>query len=129
MKSIQYILSILFLGSLFIILSCNDKEDTEAPEISILSPQNNETFSVGDTINIHFEVTENDELHHIDTDLLNVENNKLWHRHWHRHSQFFEWQDQYIIQESGVNQPLTLIVRADDHNGNEAEETVFIRIE
>lgn len=129
MKSIQYILSILFLGSIFTITSCNDKEDTEAPVITILSPSNNQTFSVGDTINIHFEITDNDELHHIDAELLDESDHQLWHRHWHRHSQFFEWQDQYIAQENDVNQTLRLIVKANDHNSNEAEEVIAVLVE
>lgn len=129
MKSIQYIIFFLFFECLFIMASCNDKEDTEAPEISILSPQNNEVFNVGDTINIHFEVTENDELHHINADLLDEESNKLWHRHWHSHLQFFEWQDQFIVDESEAGKILTFKVTADDHNGNESEAMILITIE
>lgn len=129
MKSIQYILGTIFLGSFLTITSCNDKEDTEAPVITILSPSNHQTFSVGDTINIHFEIKENDELHHIDADLLDEANNQLWHRHWHRHSQFFEWKDQYIIQLSDAGQTLKVWVKADDHNGNEAEEMIALLVE
>lgn len=129
MKSIHYISIFIILGTLIIFSSCNDKEDTEAPVVAIISPQNNETFSVGDTINIHFEVTENDELHHIIAHLTDEADTKLWNRNKHDHSQFFTWQDQYIVNPSEAGKTLLLTVTADDHNGNEAAEMVSVTIE
>jgi hypothetical protein len=129
MKSLKYILLITFLGTLFMATSCNDEEDLEAPITTILSPSNNEIFSVGDTINIHFEVAENDELHHIIANLLNESGEKIWNRNMHDHSQLFVWKDQYIVNESLAGQSLSLIVEADDHNGNLTQEMVEISIE
>lgn len=129
MQTINKLFILTLLGLSLFIISCDKNEDTEPPEITILSPQNNEIYNVGDTINIHFEITENDELHHIDADLLDTDGNKLWHRHWHRHTQFFEWQDQYIVKQEDLGQTLKLVVEADDHNGNEARKEVSVSVE
>lgn len=90
----------------------------------------------GETLNIHIEIMENDELHDIEAflqqsffdsnqDYNNAQPQKLFNLNTHSHSQSYTVDTTYVvdtIQES----TFYLIVTASDHNGNESSDTATI---
>jgi hypothetical protein len=127
MKKIFNILIIAFVLSATLV-SCSKENDAEAPVINIISPTISETFVPGDTIFIKINITENDELHHIDADLYRNNTTKVWSRSAHSHAKVYNIDDAYIVKETDANSTFKLEVMADDHNGNQASTSIEFQI-
>ncbi|MEZ5024015.1 MAG: hypothetical protein R2728_12300 [Chitinophagales bacterium] len=87
-------------------------------------------------MNIHFEITENDELHNIEAFLQqsfldaaqnynNAEFEKLYNLNGHSHARSY-LVDTSIVVDTIQESTFYLIVNASDHNGNESSDTATI---
>lgn len=128
MKNTLKILPAL-LAFIALTISCSKENDTEAPQISIISPLATDVYVVGDTINIQVQITENDELHHIEADMFRNVTQKVWSRNAHSHEKIYNINDAYIVQEADTQSTFKLQVLADDHNGNANTVSVEFEIE
>lgn len=121
MKNIKFISGLLVL--LMGIVSCEkDKPmiDTGIPTISILSPSTNR-FMDGDTIQIHAEIADNDQLHDIAAKIERTHNGvteEVWNMEMHVHADSFDLLESYVVESVGMHNDFKLTFTVSDHNGN-----------
>lgn len=121
---------ILFSLLCTLFVSCSKDErpmiDEEAPQISILSPKA-DTYSPGALVQLNVEITENLELHEYKIQLIPKElNTQLTIAAGHSHEQYLLIEKQFELPNLGSS--MTLVVEAEDHDGNIGREemTLFI---
>ena len=121
MNIFKYI-SVLTLG-LFFMLSCEKDDpmvDTDIPVINLMSPSSN-MFMNGDTVHIHAEITDNDELHEISAKIERTANGlteEVWSLDTHSHLDVYALHDMYVIEVNGMHNDFKLSFTVSDHNGN-----------
>lgn len=113
----------------FTLTSCEDdddnddpQEDTEAPVVTLMSPDDATTYHSGDTIQIHGNVTDNDGLHEIHISVTNDKGLPELHAMEHSHGQSYSIHEEYIIPTT-MHTNITVTVEAEDHNGNKTTVT------
>ncbi len=131
-------LAIVFLAISGLFMACDDDPvtvDTEAPVIDGRLSFNNPNCMPceGETLNIHFTITDNDELHDIEAflqqsfmdgiqDYSNAQPEKLYELDAHSHTSVYTVDTTYVV-DTIHHSTFYLIVNASDHNGNEATDT------
>lgn len=100
------------------------KVDTQAPEITFISPDDATEYKSGMRMPIKFTVTENDELHEIHLTVTNkTENSTLMHMHMHRHDQTVTI-DTAIVIPAVHHTDIEVKAEASDHSGNTSEKSI-----
>jgi hypothetical protein len=109
-------------------LACDNKVGTTPPSISILSPVESELFNIGDSVHIHFMVTHEDDLHHVEMALINTSlDAAVWDTLIHHHSQEFMFDEKWYADVAD-HTDMRLRVEAFDHNDNMALDSVSFHI-
>lgn len=138
-------IALLLIAFATVFTACDDDVaatiDTKAPTITarLFFENSNCNPCEGETLNIHFEITENDELHNIEAflqqsfldaaqDYNNAEFEKLYNLNGHSHSQSY-LVDTSIVVDTIHESTFYLIVNASDHNGNESSDTATIYVQ
>ena len=127
----QFAFSIIFFSLLCTLFVCCNKDgspilDEEAPQITILSPKT-DTYSPGALVQLNVEITENLELHEYKIQLIPIGlNTQLTIDAGHSHEQYLLIDKQFELPNLGSS--MTLVVEAEDHDGNIGREemTLFI---
>lgn len=128
MKNLTLI-TLLLISLTITLFSCDEKPedtDTTPPTIVIHTPNASQTFMSGDTVNIHIEVTDNDEIHEIAASLNRTHMGatvEVWHVHAHPDAASHTLNAQYIVEVPGMHNDFVLEVVSDDHTGNSKTET------
>lgn len=121
MKKLKYI-AIMAIG-VFFIMSCEKDEvivDKDIPVITLMSPMAS-MYMAGDTIQIHAEISDNDELHEIIGKLERTHmglTDEVWTLDTHSHTKTYSLHDTYIVEVNGMHTDFKLTLTVSDHNGN-----------
>ncbi|MBL0049157.1 MAG: hypothetical protein IPP32_13815 [Bacteroidetes bacterium] len=66
----QFVISILLIVTLFGGCKCKKESDTQAPFVSFISPQENQSFTVGETIPVKFQVSDETKIDYVQISVL-----------------------------------------------------------
>jgi hypothetical protein len=96
-----------------------DKGDSEKPMINVTSPNANQQFTAGQTVNIVATVTDNDELHEVHLFVTNKTTSaEIVHSANHVDVQSFNLNESFVAAAGTTYQ---IKIEADDHVGNHSE--------
>lgn len=74
MKSFNCLKTLIFLVFVLFLFSCKKEQDTEAPEVRILLPEENEVFNYGEYIHVQVEVTDNKTIRDLRIEIRSISN-------------------------------------------------------
>lgn len=123
MKKLKYI-AFLVIGLSFI-LACGKDEpvvDRDVPVITLMSPSA-AMYMAGDTVYIHAEASDNDELHEIGAKIERTHNGsteEVWTYDTHSHTASYSLHEMYIVEMNGAHNDFKLNITVSDHNANVA---------
>ena len=105
-------------------VSCTKEDifyDEDVPGIKVYYPSGQSVFAAGDTVDIHLEITDNDELHEIEA-ILKAEKDGseevVWQTATHSHEASYSLYYRLIVPPTSNHIDYKLEVRASDHHGN-----------
>ncbi len=100
----------LFLLACILFLFCTKKsEDTELPQISFTSPNNNQVFNAGELIHIKGTVTDNNYVDQIHIEISNVNTGEEYqHVHIHPGTKSYSF-DQSLTTKAGIQYKIKVI--------------------
>jgi hypothetical protein len=114
----------VFMALTIIFVSCTKEDifyDEDVPGIKVYYPSGQSVFAVGDTVDIHVEITDNDELHEIEA-ILKAEKDGseevVWQTATHSHEASYSLYYRLIVPTNTNLIDYKLEVRASDHHGN-----------
>lgn len=105
--------------------------DEDVPVIDLISPNSGAMFMDGDTMQIHAEITDNDQVHEIMAHITREHMGQIdtvWTLLTHSHVSTFSLYESYIIETSGMHNNFELVITASDHNENLGEKTYAFHI-
>ena len=102
--------------------------DTLAPEIELFSPDQNRSYTIGDTIQIKGRMRDNKDLHEASVIVCNEHGNMLdCPMHVHKEKEHF-FDTSYVVKYSDIHHGITLKIIAEDHSHNRNEKVVDLSI-
>jgi hypothetical protein len=113
------------LGILFLFLaffSCS-KPDEIAPVISVISPQENQTFSDGQTVTIKATASDNEGLHMIHAIVVDNTGGHWVHLEEHIDGKTFDINKTFSITAGKI---FTITIDATDHNDNTTKKEITV---
>lgn len=124
MKKILAILAVLLIT----ITACKKETDSENPVITIFTPTANQEFESSDSVTINFKVEDAD-LHEVGFTIINKTSTDTLYNFpkAHTHDNPLIVNSKYKIVVA-THTDATLIVNAEDHNGNETTKSVNFHI-
>ena len=127
--------SLTLAGILFFAFSCKkdeakpttSNEDRTSPAVTIAKPLDHSTYHTGDTLPIHVQVTDNDQLHEVAVTVYNETTQKnVWELEEHAHGSFSL--DTGVVIQDTVDSDYELVVRANDHQNNITRRTLKVHV-
>jgi hypothetical protein len=107
-----------------IIAGCG-KGDDHAPSITVLSPQDNQTFTAGQTVHISASILDNSKINVVHVRVTNL-NTGVEFIHLEQLANMTTYQyDQSFMAEAGVN--YTIQVEANNYKGNDTQVYVHVK--
>lgn len=124
MKKIITIIAIISITT----IACKKESDSENPVITILSPATNQEFESADSVTINFKVEDVD-LHEVGFTVIKkgTTDTLYFIAASHTHDNPLIINQKYFIPVT-AHTDATLIVNAEDHNGNTASKSVNFHI-
>lgn len=117
MKKVFTILLLSFL------LGCK-KSDETAPSITVLSPNQGQVFTGGQTVAIKASVSDNNELHMVHVTVLdNTTNGHLVHTEQHPDAKSFDVNESFVPQ---AGRSYTIEIEASDHDENTTKKELTV---
>lgn len=118
------IIALLALGA----IACKKEDDSENPLITIFTPTTNQEFDVADSVSINFKVEDAD-LHEVGFTIVKEgTTDTLYNKPAsHTHDSPYVLNKKYFVAAAD-HTDATLIVNAEDHNGNTASKSVNFHI-
>lgn len=122
-----------FLAVLPLLISCTKEDafyDEDLPVIKILSPVGQDVFTAGDTIDIHVEIVDNDELHEIMALLLAEsmgQEEVVWEMATHTHQASYDLYYRLIVPQRINPMEYKFEVEASDHHNNIGKKTLIFQ--
>lgn len=105
----------------------HEENDTEKPVITIKEPLINDTISLSASageVHVEFTVTDNDELHDVDTKVTDLTGSSVLSKSAHVDASTYSYHEHF--KPTGITgvAPFTLKIEASDHNSNVESKTV-----
>jgi hypothetical protein len=109
-------------------IACKKEEDSENPEITIFTPTTNQEFESADSVQLNFKV-EDEDLHEVGFTIVEegTTDTLYYKAASHTHDSPYVLNKKYFISVD-AHTDATLIVNAEDHNGNKASKSVNFHI-
>lgn len=112
------IISIALLSILStVISSCNTTEENQAPVVTIISPKaSNNPFMSGNSVNIHIEFTDDDELHEMSIEVVREHDGAIvYESHPHQHATAFTFNIDTVLT-TAMHSDFTITAIGTDHD-------------
>lgn len=114
----------MLIAFLFLAIACKKgEEDVTPPQIAILSPESNSEWLRGDSLMINV-LIEDEDLHEYYISISNIENISYEFKT-HTHEQKINYKRAWVLDFKG---DYILRIKASDHNGNSAQDSVLFKV-
>lgn len=123
-----------FIALAILLASCTKEGvvyDEDIPSIKVYSPVGESMYVAGDTVDIHVEITDNDELHEIEATL--IANNQgaeelVWEVATHSHDASYDLYYRLVIPPNTNHTDYKLEIIASDHHENIGHKSITFHV-